>query len=1199
MAGNAPVEKIYDMSIVGGDKTYKTFDDINKLLIEMRANKQALGTFSFGGDSKEVLDQLKQLTNETAKFGQIGKQMTDALGAAVKKSNLTTLEGIQGFSKFQDTVKTTSDIIAAKNGKSLEFVRVLQGVEKAEKISAQTTLEAEKTKTEAGKQSANAKVANAKVETEASRQVATASVAEAKVSTETAKQRQIETNYTIALAKEKERLDKLSEKETANLAKQQSAYAKLNNEYKEATKLAQDLGARKVLLEKDIAAGNNLQVNNTELARLRVELAQAQDKALGLHNSLLSIDQAVGKSQRNVGNYNSAVMAMSQILREAPSFAYSFSTGLMGISNNIPILVDEITRLKKVNDELKASGQSTIPIWKTLMGAFTSPVGLITIATAAITIFAARMTMAGNAAETTAKKISNFDASVKSLNDTLAELNVNIATSTEVELNKAQRLIDTYRDGRTSLVGKINAYSELHGMYPKILTDLTDEEKKSKQLSDAHHKEMDKLTQVIALKNKMSEIDKVINAELKVKAGSEDQMRQIIQDASSATQRAIQRGIAATREGYAHPTINDPAAGVDSDIANKYLDMRDRVLRTERVIAGFKKAQLDYSVQMANIELNDKGPKDKEGKEPHDYTNAILEAEKKLNDELALLSQQHIQFDMNEQKTIFDNTENSLQYRLTVYTEYAKNLKQLIKIQNDAEVKDVQDKLDKITEIEQAVANKKAGSSYDKSFFDKSGVIKPEEQTLLINKAALTEQLEVLTSTLGLKLQEASKTINQDVANITNSSINKMLKDIGNDTDRMIDEIKNRANKAREKVYGKHESTRRTDKDITKINDAENIDKDRTNIAANEKEQSLIQAQVNEYNAETTHDVAMEQLEIDHIQKLLDLKKKHTDLQTQLDADQHKQRQDNEKLSTQKIYDDTIAVISTFANMEMEILAKQDAYREQMAVRAMNWNKKVRDSETQSLAQKRQNEKSDLAAQEALEKKRAENTKRRAQTQEIINFVVASGKNFADHEFYDALGNEAVLAAEFAAKEALLSSAQTFGRGGDVPSNGGVFGGRSHSNGGTPFFFSGGRFEAEADELAIINKRSASSNTTMTVSGTPKQIASAINSYGGGHNFAPGATLHRFEWGGSLGANITPPSFIGAHYTMAAEAEMQRGEVYKMVMANNETLNKHAEVLSNHAQALQRESDKAVVLNPLHVEKFNDNHKKAVSLRNI
>lgn len=585
----------------------------------------------------------------------------DSLEKRIEEFNTSTIEfkiNVDGVSSLADVSKalngiqkiaaTSQDVVNQAKKETIELVALYkmeteaskQKTERA-KQDASDYIALKRGEAEAAKASATAKVAASKAEESASKATATAVIAEAKAATENARAKEIETRYTIALAKEKERLDKLAAKEQANLEKELSAYSKLSKEYNNAAKEAQNLGAKKVFLEREIAAGNNLQVNQTELSRLSGQLNIAQTNAKKLHDSLMTIDQAVGKSQRNVGNYNGAVMAMSQVLREAPSFAYSFSTGLMGISNNIPILVDEINRLKVANTLLKESGEQTIPIWKTLLQAFTSPVGIITIITAAVTIFSARMTMAGNETEKAAKKIDEFKKSIQDAADAMAHLSLNISNSTDIELVKAQRLIDAYNNVAISASGKLNVYEELQGLYPKVLTALTDEEKKTMELSQAHEAEIIKLREIISMKNKMNELDKVSDANIKLRNSAAKEMAEIEAKMTPESKRATARAIVAQGSRQQHVKYEDAAAGVDAEMVNHYLDLRDIQAKAERTLETIRKAEAAFTVHTANME-NAPDAKDKKKKQRddnHKNFEAELAEEKAAYEHKKLLNQ--------------------------------------------------------------------------------------------------------------------------------------------------------------------------------------------------------------------------------------------------------------------------------------------------------------------------------------------------------------------------------------------------------------------------------------------------------------------------------------------------------------------------------------------------------------------------------
>lgn len=87
-----------------------------------------------------------------------------------------------------------------------------------------------------------------------------------------------------------------------------------------------------------------------------------------LDQKLKQLDASIGNYQRNVGNYasgyNGLQNAMQQVIRETPSLAVSLNTFFLAISNNLPILADEISRAIKELELLKAQGKAGIPVWR-------------------------------------------------------------------------------------------------------------------------------------------------------------------------------------------------------------------------------------------------------------------------------------------------------------------------------------------------------------------------------------------------------------------------------------------------------------------------------------------------------------------------------------------------------------------------------------------------------------------------------------------------------------------------------------------------------------------------------------------------------------------------------------------------------------------------------------------------------------------
>lgn len=110
---------------------------------------------------------------------------------------------------------------------------------------------------------------------------------------------------------------------------------------------------------------------------------------------LKKVDATMGRNQRNVGKYKSGFdglgFSVAQLSREMPAFANSMQTGFMAISNNIPMFVDEITKLKKANIELQATGKPTVNILKTVGKAILSMNGLLGIGITILTVFGPKL----------------------------------------------------------------------------------------------------------------------------------------------------------------------------------------------------------------------------------------------------------------------------------------------------------------------------------------------------------------------------------------------------------------------------------------------------------------------------------------------------------------------------------------------------------------------------------------------------------------------------------------------------------------------------------------------------------------------------------------------------------------------------------------------------------------------------------------
>lgn len=102
-------------------------------------------------------------------------------------------------------------------------------------------------------------------------------------------------------------------------------------------------------------------------------------------------EQRLGNFRSNVGNYQSAFnglnVSVSQIVRELPSATMGANMFFLAISNNIPMLVDEINKLRAANKLAMKEGKQGVPILKQLGAALFSWNSLITVGITLLTVY--------------------------------------------------------------------------------------------------------------------------------------------------------------------------------------------------------------------------------------------------------------------------------------------------------------------------------------------------------------------------------------------------------------------------------------------------------------------------------------------------------------------------------------------------------------------------------------------------------------------------------------------------------------------------------------------------------------------------------------------------------------------------------------------------------------------------------------------
>lgn len=101
-----------------------------------------------------------------------------------------------------------------------------------------------------------------------------------------------------------------------------------------------------------------------------------EQETAAIYKEMIRLQEATGNHRLSVGNYakswDGLGVSVSQIVRELPAAAVSLNTFFLGISNNIPIIIDEIKKVREQNKALAAEGKPTVSVTKQIISALFS-----------------------------------------------------------------------------------------------------------------------------------------------------------------------------------------------------------------------------------------------------------------------------------------------------------------------------------------------------------------------------------------------------------------------------------------------------------------------------------------------------------------------------------------------------------------------------------------------------------------------------------------------------------------------------------------------------------------------------------------------------------------------------------------------------------------------------------------------------------
>lgn len=487
---------------------------------------------------------------------------------------------------------------------------------------------------------------------------------------------------------------------------------------------------------------------STEAAnsKLGVEL---QKNIAALDTQVKSVDKSLGQHQRNVGNYVSTWdgmgNAINQLTREFPAFSVSLQTGFLAISNNIPILVDQISRIRKENAALREEGLKGVPVWKQIAK---SALSLNTLLSVGITL----LTVYGKDIFEWGKNLLSSSSSAKAASEAQRDLNSstgNYAKALKNSTSSYGENLVTLRNLQAewnNLGGNLNKQKQFiidnASEFKKLdvsVTDVNDAENLLVDNTDAFVKAMALRAQATAAQKLAQEkyaeaLQKRIEAEnLQKKA---DEAREKGQYAATAVMQDTRFGVKSVKELAEE---NAKAIEVDVKSLNDQADALDE--------AGF--AYFNYNkkqMEAARSELESAGIRESSNEEKLKRQQEQIEREAKRREKLEMEAERNIQ-----------------EARLNVMDEGYKKDRLLLEQSFQKRIDDVKTKGVRVNEQIEAIEAERSKklAEFDRKISEQRANEEAQNRLAIAEKGSLQEldaRLDILQLQKDKELREADKT---------------------------------------------------------------------------------------------------------------------------------------------------------------------------------------------------------------------------------------------------------------------------------------------------------------------------------------------------------------------------------------------------------------------------------------------------------
>lgn len=479
-----------------------------------------------------------------------------------------------------------------------------------------------------------------------------------------------------------------------------------SNEVKEIAKLNIQLQQKsrenKLAAKETLAHANSIEEMRVRLSRMKAEWATldtGSDRFKNLTKDISTLNAEISKQEqgigvwgRNVGNYASGFSMLNfqiqQVARELPSLTVSASQFFLAISNNLPMLVDEMQRARIANEALKKSGESTVPVWKQMIKGILSWQTALVVGITLLTAYSKEIVAWVKELLSVEKELSAVERAQKRVNEEMAEG----VKNTGEEIARLRLLFSTAKNTTLSLEERNRAVDELQDKYPGYLGNMDKEKILAGDIGDAY----DNITEYIlsaaraqaafnaAVKSSEEEMTALKEFEDTLK-GTDffktrgDDAKKIIEDIISERDKLKKPVEYVIQEKYGN------TLGYDEEIY-KLIEAYDKygkqVAETEAIINGINLSSLNRK-NKEKKEKDARKNKEKEEKKLQEKLREIAESERKAK---ADLTEEDYKILAGMNKRVVEDSKQSYDKRMESLQSYNNYLLQSVETRKNAEI---------------------------------------------------------------------------------------------------------------------------------------------------------------------------------------------------------------------------------------------------------------------------------------------------------------------------------------------------------------------------------------------------------------------------------------------------------------------------------------------------------------------------------